>query len=77
MVIRLGIEWNFAFFPYGEAWRRHRKTFVSEFGVRKADGYLGIQEKLTKQVLRRLLQTPEDFRDHLQLYVLASICLRC
>ncbi|KLO17679.1 cytochrome P450 [Schizopora paradoxa] len=64
----VGLDWNFAFFPYGEAWRLHRKIFVSEFGVRQANGYLGLQEKLTKHLLHRLLQTPEDFLNHLQLH---------
>ncbi|KLO17677.1 cytochrome P450 [Schizopora paradoxa] len=64
----VGVDWNFAFIPYGEAWRRQRKIFISEFGVRKVDGYVGIQERLTKQVLRRLLQNPDDFLNHLQLH---------
>ncbi len=68
MVYSVGTDWNFAFLSYGESWKSHRKTFVSKFGIRKAVDYLELQENLTKQVLRRLLRTPENFLDHLQLY---------
>jgi len=64
----VGTDWNFAFSPYGEDWRRQRKTFVSRFGIKKALDYLELQESMTKQVLRRLLQTPDDFYNHLQLH---------
>lgn len=69
---RVDVDWNIAFVPYGERWRRRRKTFVSRFGIRKADDYSELQESMTKKSLRRLLHTPEDFLELLQLCVSAN-----
>lgn len=63
----MGHEWNFGFMPYGETWRKHRRMFVSKFGPANVHVYNPIQERASGQLLEKLLNTPEDFLDHLRL----------
>ncbi|KAI0630802.1 cytochrome P450 [Trametes polyzona] len=61
--------------PYGDLYRKHRK-WMTDFMVRKTtlDGYQDIQRREIRNFLRNLNDTPEQFLDHIHLY-LASILL--
>ncbi|KLO17645.1 cytochrome P450 [Schizopora paradoxa] len=63
-----GTSWNFGLTPYGESWRLQRKIFVNKFGVQKANEHTKFQEDSMKPLLRLLLQSPEQFLDHIELH---------
>ncbi|KAF9257842.1 cytochrome P450 [Marasmius fiardii PR-910] len=62
----MGWEWNFGFKPYGEGWRQRRRTFLRIFNAKAAKQFHPQERKATRQLLRALLEKPEDFISHLQ-----------
>ncbi|KAI9459790.1 cytochrome P450 [Boletus coccyginus] len=69
-----GIGFNSVMLPYGDKWRLHRRFFHQTFrfdGVRKL---LPFQHRKSCQLLRRLLDTPEQLADHVFEYT-ASVIL--
>lgn len=67
LLVRMKHDWNFGFLPYGNAWRIHRRLFVSKFGPNAERLYNPVQETMANQLLGRLLLKPDDFLDHLRL----------
>jgi len=55
--------------PYGEYWREHRRLFHQEFHPTATLRYRPQEVKGTHQLLRRLLNTPDDWMSHLRQYV--------
>ncbi|KAF9054666.1 cytochrome P450 [Panaeolus papilionaceus] len=58
-------DFNFAFVPYGEWWRRQRKVFHDYFSPIVIEKYDEIQTREIHAFLNRLLQTPNDFQEHI------------
>lgn len=44
----MGFEWDFGIMPYGERWRRHRKTFNDKFHQTAVIEYQDVQVKQTR-----------------------------
>ncbi|KAI0739092.1 O-methylsterigmatocystin oxidoreductase [Daedaleopsis nitida] len=59
-------SWEFAFFGYGQPWRRHRRVFHEHFHRGEVVQYQGLQEQHTRSFLKRLLTEPEEFISHLR-----------
>ncbi|KAH8103319.1 cytochrome P450 [Cristinia sonorae] len=59
-------DWMFVLMPYGERWRRHRKTFKKYFGKRAADQYRIVHDEQSRALLRRLKDSPEQFFSHIR-----------
>nr|GAT46884.1 cytochrome P450 [Mycena chlorophos] len=58
----IGLSWHFAFMPYGDRWRQHRRLFVQHAHAFDNQN----QTKWTKIFLQNLLLTPDDFVEHIQ-----------
>ncbi|KIJ97235.1 hypothetical protein K443DRAFT_257636 [Laccaria amethystina LaAM-08-1] len=66
MLKLMGYSWILALMPYGTAWRRHRRAFHEHFHLNAVHKYVPIITKETQALLRRLLETPECFMDHIR-----------
>ncbi|KAF4617908.1 hypothetical protein D9613_005902 [Agrocybe pediades] len=69
------MEWSFnvGLMPYGDLWRSHRRIFQQSFRKQVARGYEQIQTQKVVEMLRNLLETPDDFREHYKTVASASI----
>ena len=66
-------SWNLALMPYGTAWRQHRRAFHEHFHLNAVHKYVPIITKETQAFLRRLLETPECFRNHIRQCVIITL----
>lgn len=73
----MGWDVIFAFMPYGERWRQHRKLFYQEFNATAALRYQPQEISATNTLLGNLAETPDDWVKHLRLYVLPIGSPRC
>ncbi|KAI8996249.1 cytochrome P450 [Trametes punicea] len=62
----VGCDWHFVFMGYGENWRERRRVFHQYFHPNAATTYRPKELKVARELLRRLLETPEDFMVHLR-----------
>ncbi|KDQ53918.1 hypothetical protein JAAARDRAFT_416633 [Jaapia argillacea MUCL 33604] len=69
----MGWSWNFSFLPYGPKWRNHRRVFHQYFNQHAIEPYKPIQLRESRAFLRRLLDKPEEFGDHICLAFTATI----
>ncbi|KAJ7109594.1 cytochrome P450 [Mycena crocata] len=60
----MGWDFNFSLMKYGDEWRTHRRLFNEAFTVKASQKYEPQEEAVTRTLLKRLLQTPDDFIDH-------------
>ena len=65
---------NIGLLPYGEGWRRHRRSFHQYFNQNAVSKYFPIQRREVHAFLRRLLDTPDKFLHHVRQYVLFLFC---
>ncbi|KAF8874760.1 cytochrome P450 [Infundibulicybe gibba] len=56
----------FPFMRYGVRWRRHRRLFHEHFRSNAVSKYHPVQSYETRVFLRRLLQSPENLREHIR-----------
>ncbi|GJJ07895.1 hypothetical protein Clacol_002101 [Clathrus columnatus] len=64
-----GLKWNIGLIHYGDWWRRHARAFHQCFNSRAVLSYEGIKTKESRQLLRNLLESPDDFSEHLKFSV--------
>ncbi|KAF7977304.1 hypothetical protein HWV62_4283 [Athelia sp. TMB] len=69
----MGWERGFAFMPYGQLWRSHRKAFHQEFSPQVAHRNHPKLIKATHNLLRLLLNTPQHWHGHIRRQAGASI----
>ncbi|KIJ40650.1 hypothetical protein M422DRAFT_173441 [Sphaerobolus stellatus SS14] len=62
----MGWGWGLPFQRYGERWRRHRRALHEKFHVGVVDAFRPSQLKHTRELLRRLLSTPEEYAEHIR-----------
>ncbi|KIJ40664.1 hypothetical protein M422DRAFT_173338 [Sphaerobolus stellatus SS14] len=62
----MGWGWALPVQRYGEWWRRHRRALHEEFHAGVVDAFRPSQLKHTRELLRRLQSTPEDYVEHLR-----------
>ncbi|KAJ7146878.1 cytochrome P450 [Mycena epipterygia] len=62
------MEWTFnlGLMKYGDKWRSHRRLFSQGFNVTNSQNFHAKELAATHGLLRRLIHTPEAFRDHLR-----------
>jgi cytochrome P450 len=62
------MNWSIAMvlMPYGVWWRKHRRLFHEYFHRDAVTKYQPIQRQDTRELLRRLLVTPENFFHHIR-----------
>ncbi|KAI0772313.1 cytochrome P450 [Trametes elegans] len=62
----VGCDWHFVFMGYGESWRERRRVFHQYFHPNAVTNYRPRELKVARELLRRLLETPDDFMVHLR-----------
>nr|BED42963.1 cytochrome P450 monooxygenase [Trametes versicolor] len=62
----VGCDWHFVFMGYGDSWRERRRVFHQYFHPNAATNYRPRELKVARELLRRLLQTPDEFMVHLR-----------
>ncbi|KIJ41822.1 hypothetical protein M422DRAFT_255142 [Sphaerobolus stellatus SS14] len=62
----MGFGWAMTLQRYGEWWRRHRRAMHNKFNLDAVDTYKPTQIKHTRDLLRRLYKTPEEFMKHIR-----------
>ncbi|KDR67210.1 hypothetical protein GALMADRAFT_258606 [Galerina marginata CBS 339.88] len=60
----MGWSYNTGVVPYGDEWRRHRKVYQQNFRLENIQQYYPLQLRKVHEMLKGLLQTPEDFAKH-------------
>jgi cytochrome P450 len=55
-----------AFLRYNQTWKDHRKVLRQEFSASAVQRYRPMLEKGARTLLGNLLQSPQDFMEHLR-----------
>ncbi|KAF5309455.1 hypothetical protein D9619_012399 [Psilocybe cf. subviscida] len=63
----------FALLPYGQWWKRHRRTFDEHFRANAVWKYQSVQAHDTGALLNKLLASPERFISHIREAITSSI----
>ncbi|KAI0767393.1 cytochrome P450 [Fomes fomentarius] len=66
ITLRTGNDFNLAFMPYGDWWRRHRRAFWQYFRPQAIAEYHAIQRAMANRFLMKVLQTPNQLKEHLR-----------
>ena len=61
-----GSHVNFAFMPYSQKWRRHRRAVWQYFNSWVIKKYHPAQEAVTRKFLVRLLRDPTNLVEHVR-----------
>ncbi|KAI0767392.1 cytochrome P450 [Fomes fomentarius] len=61
-----GNDFNLGFMPYGDGWRRHRRAFWQYFRPQAGIEYRAVQRAMAGKFLRKVLQTPNELKEHLR-----------
>ncbi|KAI0763593.1 cytochrome P450 [Trametes elegans] len=64
---------NFAFMPYGQVWRQHRRAFWQYFHPGSVAQYQPIQRAVTRRFLEGLLARPAEFKKLIQFNFTATM----
>ncbi|TBU24926.1 cytochrome P450, partial [Dichomitus squalens] len=62
----VGCNWHFLFMDYGDDWRERRRVFHQFFHSNASVGYRPRELKVARELLSRLLESPDDFMTHLR-----------
>lgn len=54
------------FLPYGKRFKETRRLMRSYMGIHNASNHWHVQEEETFKFLRRLLNSPENFMEHIK-----------
>ncbi|KAF7346416.1 O-methylsterigmatocystin oxidoreductase [Mycena sanguinolenta] len=73
MVELMGWDFNMGLMRIGDRWRKHRRMFQQHFRRDMARNYRPVQMKKIHQLLRALLSSPQEFREHLKTLTAAII----
>ncbi|KAI0631915.1 cytochrome P450 [Trametes polyzona] len=63
LITLAGQGFNFAFLPYGQYWRRHRRVFWQHFHGTAARNYWPVQRAAARDFCLKLLDRPTELRD--------------
>ncbi|KAJ6570091.1 cytochrome P450 [Mycena vulgaris] len=70
----VGADFMFAFQKYGDTWRTHRRLFHQDFQPIAAKLFRPQELQAAHQLIRRILDTPDDFAQHF-LHVMGAIIM--
>ncbi|KAK1234158.1 hypothetical protein PQX77_002641, partial [Marasmius sp. AFHP31] len=62
----MGWNWNLSMMRYSDWWRIHRRTFHQYFQPRMMPEFLPLQRTTTSELMKNLMETPEDFFKHVK-----------
>jgi len=63
---RMGWDWLFGFMQYNEAWKERRRLFQTKFHPLDTGSYQPKELEHTHKLLKRLLESPEHFAEHIR-----------
>jgi cytochrome P450 len=69
----MGLEWSFILMPYGDEWRAHRRLAAKGFDAHVIPKYNLTFTRNAHDLLRRLLESPEAWHEHVRHQVGAMI----
>ena len=64
-----GTEWALGVLPYGEVWRDYRRALWQHFHPGAITKYRPVQQAAVPLFLKKLLDDPMGFNEHIQLSV--------
>ncbi|KAG2036259.1 cytochrome P450 [Suillus americanus] len=64
----LGFGFNTILMRYGERWRRQRRIFHQAFRAEAALSYRPMQQQKAQQLIRNMLDTPQEFLNHIRVF---------
>ncbi|KAH9983874.1 cytochrome P450 [Russula vinacea] len=64
--LRLNMDFNIAFMPYGPAWRHLRREFHINFPPTEIKVFRPFEQRAVHRLLRNLLSSPNNFSKHLR-----------
>ncbi|KAF8872237.1 cytochrome P450 [Infundibulicybe gibba] len=67
------VDFNASLLPHGEQWQRHRRVFQQNFRKAAVVQYEPIEMRKVRQMLRGLLETPNDLQAHIRTVAAAMI----
>ncbi|KAJ3534780.1 hypothetical protein NMY22_g6770 [Coprinellus aureogranulatus] len=68
------VDWLFGMMRYGEPWKERRKLFQQHFHPLNTESYQPKQQEYIHKLLKRLLESPQDFSDRIR-HVVGAITL--
>ena len=72
----MGISsWTMSLMKYGDEWRNTRRLLHEFMNPRAVTAFDDYQRKHAYRFLLRLAETPGDFLDHIELWVLSTVVL--
>lgn len=63
---RMKCDWLLTVLPYDERWKMRRKMLQSEFNHVETMRYQPHESTYARELLRRLLDTPDQFMEHIK-----------
>ncbi|KAI0767311.1 CyP450 monooxygenase [Fomes fomentarius] len=69
----VGAQISFAFMPYGQRWRRHRRAFWQYLNPNVVAEHRPIQRAMAHRFLHKVLTDPSQFKKHVRYAFAASI----
>ncbi|KAG2117754.1 cytochrome P450 [Suillus clintonianus] len=69
----IGSEFNSAQLRYSDEWRLHRRIFHQSFRSEAAKDYLPIQLRKARQMLQGIIETPDRYQRHIELFASSII----
>jgi cytochrome P450 len=66
--VLLGFDFNTILMKYGARWRCQRRIFHQAFREQAALSYRPMQQRKAQQLIRNMLDTPEEFVTHLRVF---------
>lgn len=70
------MEWMLVLMQYGKEWRRHRRAFHRAFHSEAVAQYQPLQLQMTRRLLSRLLKSPKNIVQQLNLWVFVPVIFR-
>jgi hypothetical protein len=64
--LRLNMDFNIAFMPYGPTWRHLRREFHINFLLTEMEVSRPFEQRAVHRLLRNFLSSPNDFSKHLR-----------
>ncbi|KAG1768028.1 cytochrome P450 [Suillus placidus] len=65
------VDFNIVFMPYGDRWRLHRRILHQAFRQVEIPSYHALQLRSAHKMLFSLLQNPDDYSSHFQMFILS------
>ncbi|KAF7789964.1 hypothetical protein EIP86_000912 [Pleurotus ostreatoroseus] len=69
----MGWDFDFAFMPYGDVWREHRKMFTQQYNAQAIVKYHNRFIRAVHGALARILEQPDDYMAHFRAMAASTV----